>query len=82
MHVTFDEFMRRVAVPIPVKDTPETRAALERARADLHDTSMLEALQGAYDATVQWEDQYHASYDLDELDKEFRKRLYKDHDGK
>jgi hypothetical protein len=81
MQVTFEEFMRRVAVPIPVKDTPETRAALQKARDELHDTSMLEALQGACDASMQWEDQYHASYDFDALDKEFRKRLYKDQDG-
>jgi hypothetical protein len=45
---------------------------------------MLEAMQSACDATVTWEDQYHASYDLEELQKEFEKRLYKntpDHSG-
>jgi hypothetical protein len=82
--ITFNEFMRRVARPIPVIDTPETRAAIQKARDDLHDTSMLEAMQSACDATVTWEDQYHASYDLEELQKEFEKRLYKntpDHSG-
>jgi hypothetical protein len=76
--ITFDELMRRVAKPIPIVDTPETRAAIQKARADLHDTSMLEAMQGACDAVVAWEDQYHASYDLEELQTEFKKRLYKD----
>lgn len=33
--VTFDEFMRRVAQPLPVKDTPETRAAVQMAREEL-----------------------------------------------
>jgi len=77
--VPFDEFMRRVMQPLPVKDTPETRAAIEKARADLHDTSMLEAFQEACDAVpIVWEDESHGSYDIDELDKEFKKRLYKD----
>jgi len=80
--VPFDEFMRRAAQLPVVKDTPETRAAIQKARDELNDTSCLEAFQGACDAVpIVWEDESHGSYDIDELDKEFRKRLYKDTAG-
>ena len=49
----------------------------EKAMLVEFDESMSEALKGACEATAQWEDQYHASYDIDKLDNEFKRRLYK-----
>jgi hypothetical protein len=42
--VPFDEFLRRAARPIPVKDTPETRTAIQRAREEL--MTLLESERG------------------------------------